>query len=115
MYVQALKIFNVEIRKAGRGYSVFVTDENGNPVRHPVRMSNFEERPNFYQSSKLNKKSQLNGFDRQISSDIGKGNISLKSLVVRELMLQIAKHRSVQKAKGLERQGKAKKPKGKRH
>lgn len=48
MYVQALKLFNVEIRKAGRGYSVFVTDENGNHIRHPVRMADFEERPGFY-------------------------------------------------------------------
>jgi hypothetical protein len=48
MYDQALKLFNVEIRKAGRGYSVFVADENGNPIRHPVRMSDFEERPEFY-------------------------------------------------------------------
>ena len=48
MYDQALKLFNVEIRKAGRGYSVFVTDEDGNPVRHPVKMSDFQERPNFY-------------------------------------------------------------------
>ncbi|WP_159516912.1 relaxase/mobilization nuclease domain-containing protein [Sunxiuqinia indica] len=48
MYDQALKLFNVEIRKAGRGYSVFVTDENGKPIRHPIRMSEFEERPKLY-------------------------------------------------------------------
>jgi hypothetical protein len=50
MYDQALKLFNVEIRRSGRGYSVFVTDENGNSIRHPMRMSDFEERPKFYLS-----------------------------------------------------------------
>ena len=50
MYVQALELFNVEIRKAGRGFLVFVTDENGNPIRHPVKMSDFEERPKFFLS-----------------------------------------------------------------
>lgn len=58
MYDQALKLFNVEIRKAGRGYSVFVTDEDGNPVRHPVRMSDFEERPKYYLGKTL-KQDQL--------------------------------------------------------
>jgi hypothetical protein len=48
MYDQALKLFNLEIRRAGRGYSVFVTDEYGNPIRHPVRMGDFEEKPKFY-------------------------------------------------------------------
>jgi hypothetical protein len=47
MYDQALKLFNLEVRKAGRGYAVFVTGENGNLIRHPVRMSDFEERPKF--------------------------------------------------------------------
>jgi len=48
MYDQALGLFQVEVRNAGRGHLVFVTDENGNPIRHPVKMSNFEERPKFY-------------------------------------------------------------------
>ncbi|MBN2637998.1 MAG: relaxase/mobilization nuclease domain-containing protein [Bacteroidales bacterium] len=53
MYDQALGLFQVEIRKAGRGHLVFVTDENGSPIRHPVRMSDFEERPRFYMGNKL--------------------------------------------------------------
>ncbi len=53
MYDQALKLFNVEVRKTGRGYSVFVTDENGNPVRHPVRMRDFDEKPKFYLGNTL--------------------------------------------------------------
>jgi hypothetical protein len=27
-----------------------VTDRNGNPVRHPIKMYDFQERPRFYQS-----------------------------------------------------------------
>jgi hypothetical protein len=38
----------VEIRKAGRGHLVFVTDENGAVIRHPMKLSDFEERPRFY-------------------------------------------------------------------
>lgn len=53
MYDQALKLFNVEIKKAGRGYSVFVTDDNGNPIRHPVRMRDFEEKPRFLSETKI--------------------------------------------------------------
>ena len=53
MYDQALKLFQVEIRKAGRGHLVFVTDENGNPIRHPVKMSDFQERPKFYLDNTL--------------------------------------------------------------
>lgn len=48
MYDQALGLFQVEVRRAGRGHLVFVTDENGNPIRHPIKMSDFQERPNFY-------------------------------------------------------------------
>ncbi len=53
MYNQALKLFNVEVRKTGRGYTVFVTDENGNPIRHPVRIGDFDERPRFYLDNTL--------------------------------------------------------------
>lgn len=50
MYDQALKIFNVEIKKSGRGHVVLVCDENGNPIRYPIRLSNFKEKPRFYLS-----------------------------------------------------------------
>jgi hypothetical protein len=53
MYDQALKLFNVEVRKTGQGYSVFVTDENGNPIRHPVKMGDFEEKPWFLSETKI--------------------------------------------------------------
>jgi hypothetical protein len=52
MYNEALKLFNVEIKKSGRGHIVLVTDGEGNPIRYPIRLSNFKERPKFYQVQK---------------------------------------------------------------
>lgn len=49
MYNDALKLFHIEIRQVQNGHLVFVTDGNGNPIRHPIKMSDFEERPRFYQ------------------------------------------------------------------
>ncbi len=80
MYDQALKLFNVEIRKWGRGYSAFVTDENGNPIRHPVRMGDFEERPKFY----LSEQQDLNQHLTPNQTVLGAG--ALKSLVLKELI-----------------------------
>lgn len=87
MYDQALKLFNVEVKKVGRGYSVFVTDENGNLVRHPVRMGNFEERPKFY----LSEHQTLNKlYSRHLNSDQTGVSIGvLKSLVLKELIRQV--------------------------
>ena len=87
MYDQALKLFQVEIRKAGRGHLVFVTDENGNPIRHPVKMSDFEERPKFHLS-------ELQTLDQKIrkcpdSYLIGQSGAVLKSLVLKELIRQL--------------------------
>lgn len=48
MYNDALRLFQVEIKQVQKGYLVFVTDGNGNPVRHPIKMADFEERPRFY-------------------------------------------------------------------
>jgi hypothetical protein len=48
MYNEALKLFNVEIKKSGRGHIVLVTDGAGNPIRYPIRLSNFKEKPGFY-------------------------------------------------------------------
>ncbi len=84
LYDQALGLFQVEIRKAGRGHMVFVTDENGNPVRHPVRMSDFEERPRFYLSEKEShstKVSRKETLDLPISV--------LKSVILKETTRQL--------------------------
>ena len=59
MYNDALKLFHIEIRQVPKGNLVFVTDGIGNPIRHPIKMSDFEERPKFYQSNgKAEKKGQ---------------------------------------------------------
>jgi len=52
MYKETLKLFNVEIKKSGRGHIVLVTDEEGNPIRYPIRLSKFKEKPGFFQSQK---------------------------------------------------------------
>ena len=63
MYNDALKLFHIEIRQVQKGHLLFVTDENGNPVRHPIEISDFEERPMFYLSTgKVEKVEQSNGF-----------------------------------------------------
>lgn len=86
MYDQALKLFNVEIRKPGQGYSVFVTDENGNPIRHPLRIKDFEEKPKFYLSEQQNLgkhyKQHLNSGQTGLSPGI------LKSLILKEITWQ---------------------------
>ena len=86
-YDQALDLFQVEIRKAGRGHLVFVTDENGNPVRHPVRMSDFEERPRFYLSQEQLQKNHSESISKQNKS--GMVISSLKTLIIKELIWQM--------------------------
>jgi hypothetical protein len=56
MYNEALKLFNVEIKKSGRGHIVLVTDGEGNPIRYPIRFSHFKERPKFFYRKKKNLK-----------------------------------------------------------
>lgn len=58
LYDKLLELFNVEIRKSGRGHVVFVTDGDGNPVRFPIHLSDFSERPKFFVSDKVEKEIQ---------------------------------------------------------
>ncbi|MCG8600500.1 MAG: relaxase/mobilization nuclease domain-containing protein [Verrucomicrobiales bacterium] len=51
LYEEALRLFNVEIRKSRRGHIVVVTDEIGNLIRYPICLSNFKNCPEFYASS----------------------------------------------------------------
>ncbi len=67
MYNDALKLFHIEIRQVQKGHMVFVTDGNGSPIRHPIRISEFEERPRFYQSKWKTEKAQ-NGEDHSIDN-----------------------------------------------
>lgn len=66
MYAEALKLFNVEIRKSGRGHVVVVTDDFGNPIRYPIRLSNFKEGPGFYKGLQTEKELHVNNqvFDK---------------------------------------------------
>lgn len=59
LYKKSLELFNVEIRRSGRGHVVFITDENGSPVRYPIRLSEFEERPRFHPSKRAEKVLQI--------------------------------------------------------
>ena len=59
LYDQPLELFNVEVRRSGRGHVVFVTDEIGNPIRYPIRLSEFKERPRFYISQKAEQNIQV--------------------------------------------------------
>jgi len=49
MYDEALKLFNVEVRKSGRGHIVVVTDGKGKVIRYPIRLSKFKDQAKFYQ------------------------------------------------------------------
>lgn len=60
IYNEALKVFNVEIRKSGRGHIVVVTDDIGNPIRYPIRLSNFKEGPRFYVGLQTGPEMQVN-------------------------------------------------------
>ena len=52
MHIEALKLFNVEIIKSGRMYIVLLTDGVENPIRYPMRLTDFKEKPKFYQAQK---------------------------------------------------------------
>lgn len=59
LFDRSLAKFNVEIRRSGRGHVVFITDEHGNPVRYPIRLSEFSERPRFYAATRAEKEIQI--------------------------------------------------------
>ena len=110
MYDQTLKLFNVEVRKTGRGYSVFVTDENGNPIRHPVKIGDFEERPKFYLSEQQNMDQHSKQYFNMDQTGLSTG--VLKSLVLKELMRQTNPYnkdyqrKAIQKLKNQKKKGK---------
>ncbi len=65
MYNDALKLFHIEIKAANKGYLIFVTDGSGNPIRHPVKLSDFQEKPRFYESKGQAGKVKQDSFNRQ--------------------------------------------------
>ncbi len=102
MYDEALKIFNVEIKKSGRGHIVLVTDGEGNPIRYPIRLSKFKERPKFYQTTKqINEETRIS--EKQISNQIvdkfqlGQLARDLNRLVERSRMPEFEKRQMLKK------------------
>lgn len=74
LYDEALKLFNVEIRKSGRGHIVVVTDSEGNPIRYPIRMSKFKEKPRFYLKEKpIMEKQRMMSAKNELKLDLRKG------------------------------------------
>jgi len=115
MYDQALKLFNVEIRKVGRGYSVFVTNEQGKPIRHPVRLSDFEERPKFCISGNPSQRAGMVNSLKHTDSEHPVLSIKLlKSLILKELIWQMHPYNREYQARNKQRL-KTRKKKGKRY
>ena len=85
MYNEALKLFNVEIRKSGRGHIVVVTDDFGNPIRYPIRLSNFKDGPKFFYVEKL--KQDINIISKENHDVLSKIQFDriIKSLVLKEI------------------------------
>jgi hypothetical protein len=83
MYNDALKLFHIEIRQVHKGHLVFVTDGNGNPIRHPIKISEFEEKPRFYQApgkAEKVKQSDANSIDK--SDNFGKNRLENSKMLV---------------------------------
>ena len=107
MYEEVLKMFNIEIRPFGKGYAAFITDGSGKPVRYPIRLSEFEERPNFYAERNLNQEvnfvmNQKIGFPENFKREL------MKALVY-QLRKEEKASRYVGKRKGTSRKRKGKK------
>jgi hypothetical protein len=90
MYAEALKLFNVEIRKSGRGHIVVVTDDFGNPIRYPIRLSNFKEGPKFYVEQIIgrNQKIIVNRMHQLLPENNRIIELTLKSIVLKGLLLK---------------------------
>ena len=83
MYNDALKLFHLEIRQVQKGHLIFVTDGNGNPIRHPIKMSDFEGRPRFYQSKEKAEKIGL------VDHNLDKTNIPKENLNWSRLLIDL--------------------------
>ena len=86
MYNDALKLFHVEIRQVQKGNLVFVTDGNGNPIRHPIKMSDFEERPRFYESKGKGEKIEQSDANSIDKSDNFRKNHTVNSRMLVDLL-----------------------------
>ncbi len=93
LYDKSLELFNVEIRKSGRGHIVVVTDGEGKPIRYPIRLSNFKEKPKFYKMEQQKKNLEKDNFKKEIDQkeDIS-GFWKMNSKFQKELMKQLVIH-----------------------
>ncbi len=91
-YNEALKLFNVEIKKSGRGHIVLVTDGAGNPIRYPIRLSKFKEKPKFF----LSKKEELDIKTRDEKENFSQKNqeAALSFSIIRNLVRLIPENYS---------------------
>ncbi len=80
MYDEALKMFDIEIRPFGKGFAAFVMDGAGNPIRYPIRLSEFEERPKFIEEQSLNPEVKF-GLNHRLSFPENFKRVLLKALV----------------------------------
>ena len=108
MYDEALKMFNIEIRPFGKGYAAFVTDGAGIPVRYPIRLSEFDQRPNFYVDRTVNQEitfgvNQKIGFPETFKREL------MKALVYQYRKDEKGPKRYLRKQKGIRRKYNGKK------
>ena len=88
LYDKSLELFNVEVRRSGRGHIVVFLGDDGKPARYPIRLSKFKNKPKFY--SKENRLVEQELVEKQQSQQQKKPDISevdLRSVgvVVRDL------------------------------
>ncbi len=88
-----VNLFHIEIKQAYTGHLIFITDEQGNPIRYPIKMSDFKERPKFYESEMkvldsnlIAVKANHEQYKAIENMDLTRG--ALKSLIFRELIRQ---------------------------
>ena len=102
MYDDALKLFHIEIRPVQKGHLVFITDGNGNPIRHPIKMSDFQERPRFYQAKeKADKIGLAGGYSMDKSDNVLKNRKENSRMLVDflRLILNYSNENNIRKQK----------------
>jgi len=92
MYNDALKLFHIEIRQVQKGHLVFVTDGNGEPIRHPIKMSDIDERPRFYQSKGKAERIELADGHATSKSDNNMDSSLIKSRILGGLLRFLPAH-----------------------
>jgi hypothetical protein len=92
MYEDALKLFHIEIKAANKGYLIFVTDDQGNPVRYPMKISDFEARPKFYQIKPETERTELSSDYSKDKSDNSIRNHQGNSRILVDLLRLVSNY-----------------------